>query len=177
MSTDYSRTMHLATYTTDEAPTELEARIHTTHVLVSVDQDEPAAVCTMEVLIANLRRLPVQLWLDPHGGRTPLRPEVLERMESLTAGIDPDRPLRLGRPSATTHVHVGTGATAAAVSGAADGHGTRIRPHGVPFPALSVPGTALGRRCSTTCSEGRGALLAVVGGVGGLVAGAPIGLS
>jgi hypothetical protein len=35
----------------------------------------------------------------------------------------------------------------------------------------------LGRRCSTTCFEGRGALSAVVGGVGGLVAGAPIGLS
>lgn len=145
MSTDYSRTMHLAAHTTDEAPTELEARIHATHVLVSVDPDEPAAVRTLEVLVANLRRLPVQLWLDPHGGRTPLHREVLERVESLAAGIDPDRPLRVGRPNApTTHVHVGTGATAAAVSGAADGHGTRIRPHGVPFPALSVPGTALG---------------------------------
>ena len=145
MSTDYSRTIRLASRASDQEPTALESRIQATDVLVSIDPDEPAAALTVEVVVANLRRLPVRLWLDSRGGRAQVGPKLLERLQSLAAGIDPDRELRVGRPSdPTVHVHVGTGATSAAASGAPDGHGTRIRPHGSHFPRTLAPGTGLG---------------------------------
>jgi len=143
-TTDYSRTLRLAATSAAEDESDLRTRLEGSAVLVTADPAAPAALTTLRVLVANLRRLPVQLHLDPAGGDQALAPQWVAEFEELAAGIDADRKLILARPAeATVHLHVGTSPTAL-VSGVADGHGARLRPHGHGFPSLVAPGTGLG---------------------------------
>lgn len=143
--TNYSRPLRLAAGSSGTDTTDLEARLEHTTVLVTADPEAPAAVATLRVLITNLRRLPIQLHLDPDGGAEQLPADLVAELEHLAIGIDPTRSLNLCRPpQAEVHVHVGTSSATAHVSGVADGHGTRVRPRGRPFSPLLAPGTGLG---------------------------------
>lgn len=145
LATDYSRTLRLAAGTAAQDEIGLKARLEGSAVLVTADPAAPAARSTLRVLVGNLRRLPVQLHLDPRGGDEPLEPQWVVELEELAAGIDADRKLLVARPAeATVHVHVGASVGGAYVSGVADGYGARIRRRGQPFPALVAPGTGLG---------------------------------
>lgn len=143
--TNYSRPLLLAVGSSGTDTTDLEARLESTTVLVTADPEAPAAVTILRVLVANLRRLPIQLHLDPDGGAGQLSTDLVAELEHLAIGIDSTRPLTISRPTqAVVHVHVGSSSGTAHVSGVADGHGTRVRPHGHPFPPLLAPGTGLG---------------------------------
>lgn len=143
--TDYSRPLRLAAKSASGTEPDLEGRIEGCAVLVTADPDTFRTRTTLRVLIGNLRRLPVRLHLDPRGGTDILGGALVDELEELASGIDPDRPLIIGRPTgAAVHVHVGTSAATALVRGVAEGHGTRLRPHAQSFPALSAPGTGLG---------------------------------
>lgn len=143
--TNYSRPLLLAAGSSGTDTTDLEARLQHTTVMVTADPEAPAAVTILQVLIANLRRLPIQLHLDPVGGADHLAEDLIAELEHLALGIDPTRPLNISRPThAVVHAHVGTSSAAAHVSGVADGHGTHVRPRGHPFPLLLAAGTGLG---------------------------------
>lgn len=148
MSTDhtnYSRPLRLAVGSSDANEADLRTRLEKSTVLVTADAEAPAVSSTLLVLIGNLRRLPVRLHLDPNGGDGELEPNLVSHLQELTAGIDADRSVSLTRSEDITfHVHVGTSSTSAHVSGVADGHGTRLRPNGIPFGSLQQPGTGLG---------------------------------
>lgn len=143
--TDYSRPLRLGAGSTADDPVDLEARVENSSVLITVDPSASAAVTTLKVLVANLRRLPVQLYLDPAHRDQHLDSNVISHLEGLAAGIDAKRRLHIERPSdVTVHVHIGASSTEALVSGIADGHGTRLRPRGEAFPNELQPGTGLG---------------------------------
>lgn len=143
--TNYSRPLLLAAGSSGTEGADLEVRLANTAVLVTADPEAPAAVTSLRVLVANLRRLPIQLHLDPDGGAKQLSAGLVVELEDLALGIDTVRPLNISRPKqAVVHVHVGTTSATAHVSGVADGHGTRVRPHGHPFPKLLASGTGLG---------------------------------
>ncbi|QGX08836.1 hypothetical protein EEW87_17680 (plasmid) [Janibacter melonis] len=142
---DYSRTLRLAAANAAHDEIALKSRLEGSVVRVSADPTAPAALITLQVLVANLRRLPVQLHLDPRGGDKEIPSRWLSDLEQLAAGIDPERPLVVtSRVGDGVHVHVGTSSTTALASGVADGHGTRIRPRGTGFSTLAAAGTGLG---------------------------------
>lgn len=144
-NTNYSRPLRLAAGSSGANEADLQTRLANSLVLVTADAKAPAVAATLRVLIGNLRRLPVQLHLDPNGGDGELAPNLVADLEQLTAGIDANRSLSVTRPEHVTfHVHVGTSSTSAHVSGVADGHGARLRPNGTPFGPLQQPGTGLG---------------------------------
>ena len=143
--TNYSRPLLLAAGSSGIDEADLEARLENSTVLITADATAPAAVTTLRVLVANLRRLPVRLHLDADGGAGRLDPGLVAELEQVAAGIDAGRPLSVNQPEeVSVHVHIGTSSATAYVSGVADGHGARLRPHGAPFPALQQPGTGLG---------------------------------
>jgi len=144
-ATDYSRTLRLAAGTAAQDESDLKARLEGSAVLITADPAAPVALTTLRVLVANLRRLPVELHINPAGGAEALDPQWVAELEELAAGIDTDRGLTVGLPTvATVHVHVGASGTGAFVSGLADGHGVRLRPRGHAFSSLVSPGTGLG---------------------------------
>jgi molybdopterin/thiamine biosynthesis adenylyltransferase len=143
--TDYSRSLLLATTATGEQADNLRARIEASRVHISVDATVPGSGIALRVLVADLRRLPVQLSLDPGHGPGRLTNDTIEKAERIAAGIDPERPLTVGTtPPNALHVRVGLDHTGAHITGAPDGHGTRLRRSGHPFPALHHAGSGLG---------------------------------
>jgi hypothetical protein len=143
--TDYSRPLLLAAGSAGEDASDLEARLESSTVLITADPELDTAATTLRVLVGNLRRLPLQVHLDPAGGSEPLDPSLVTELKALATGIDSGRPLVVGRPEVVTvHVHIGTSSSSALINGVADGHGTRLRPQGTPFPPLLQPGTGLG---------------------------------
>lgn len=145
MPTDYSRSLRLAGAATGEQPDDLRARIEATRVHVSVDTTVPGHSTALRVLLADLRRLPVQLSLDPGHRSNRLTDSTVAQLEHVAAGIDPDRPLTVGEPAPNAlHVRIGLDHAAAHITGAPDGHGTRLRTRGHPFPHLRHAGTGLG---------------------------------
>jgi molybdopterin/thiamine biosynthesis adenylyltransferase len=142
---DHSRTLRLASNAGSQAGSQLLDRLDRTHVLVTADPDQPGVSAALRVLVADLRRLPIQLHLDPRRGSRPLTADQLDQLAALAAGIDRDRPLHLGpAPHADLHLHLGTSPASATVSAVPDGHGTRLRRAGHPFPRLGAPGSGLG---------------------------------
>lgn len=124
---------------------DLETRVRDCDVIVTGDLDAPMLATTLRVLVANLRRMPVRLHLDPDGGQGTLPGNLVAELIALCAGIDPELPLSIGTPEGDpVWVHVGTSDVPALARGVADGHGTRIRPAGAAFPDLYAPGTGLG---------------------------------
>ncbi|WP_182920283.1 ThiF family adenylyltransferase [Nocardioides cavernaquae] len=143
--TNYSRPLRVAAGSSGTDEADLKVRLENSTVLVTADPAAPMAATTLRVLVANLRRLPVQLYLDPSGGEDRLGPGLVAELERLAASIDGARQIVVSRPErVTVHVHVGTSSTSAQVCGVADGHGARLRPKGVAFPPLLQPGTGLG---------------------------------
>jgi len=143
--TDYSRSLLLASTAAGEQPDSLRARIEASRVHVSIDATLPGSSTALRVLVADLRRLPLQLSLDPGHGPGRLTDDLIEQAERIAAGIDPERPLTVGTaPPDALHVRIGVDHTGAHVTGAPDGHGTRLRRPGHSFPALRHGGSGLG---------------------------------
>jgi molybdopterin/thiamine biosynthesis adenylyltransferase len=145
MTTDYSRSLRLAstssTTTTDAVRTQVEATI----VVVTVDATAPQASLTAAILLENLRRLPVQLHLAAAAGITPLPTETVDRITHRLAEIDPGRPLHHGMPAKKTiHLHLGNDPGVADITATADGHGVRLRRRGRAFASLAGIATGLG---------------------------------
>ncbi|MBM0227022.1 ThiF family adenylyltransferase [Micromonospora sp. ATA51] len=143
--TDYSRSLLLAATATGGEPESLRGRIEASQVHISVDLTVPGSSTCLRVLVADLRRLPIQLSLDPGHGSGRLGDDLLDQVVSIAAGIDPERPITVGAaPPDALHVQVGVDHAAAHLSGVPDGHGTHIRRPGQPFPKLRYAGSGLG---------------------------------
>ncbi|WP_199512175.1 ThiF family adenylyltransferase [Nucisporomicrobium flavum] len=145
MPTDYSRPLLLAGTAGGSEPDSLRARIEASQVHISVDPTVPGSGTCLRVLVADLRRLPVQLSLDPGRGSKRLGDDLVDQVLRIAAGIDPQRSIRVGgAPPDAVHVQVGVDHAAADLTGVPDGHGTRIRRPGYPFPRLEHAGSGLG---------------------------------
>ncbi len=147
MSTDYSRSVRLGGLAAGVDECTLRERMESSRIHLTADGRLSAAAETLEVLVANLRRWPVRLSLDPGRGPGRLDEGLVRRLVETAAGIDPDRPLRIGEAQggAPLRLHVGTAPpVGTAVAGVPDGHGARLRHTGHPFPRLNAPGTGLG---------------------------------
>jgi hypothetical protein len=122
-------------------------RMEASLVHLTADGRMPAVAETLEVLVADLRRWPIRLSLDPGHGPGRLDDALVRQLVETAAGTDPDRPLHIGAPPGETplRLHVGTEPPPdVAVASVPDGHGTRLRHAGHPFPQLNAPGTGLG---------------------------------
>lgn len=145
MPTDYSRSLLLAGTAADGAPATLRARIEAFKVHLSADIAVPGAETALRTLLADLRRLPLQLSLDADHGQGRLNDNLIDQIEHLAADIDPERLIRVGAaPSGALHIRIGVDHTAAHLTGAPDGHGTHLRRPGYQFPRLRHPGSGLG---------------------------------
>jgi hypothetical protein len=147
VSTDYSRSLRLGGLAAGVDESTLRERMEGSWIHLTADGRLPAAAETLEVLVADLRRWPVHLSLDPGHGPGRLGDELIRKLVKTATGIDPDRPLHIGdaQSQAPLHLHVGTAPpVGTAVAGVPDGHGARLRHTGHPFPGLNAPGTGLG---------------------------------
>ncbi|MBY8882719.1 ThiF family adenylyltransferase [Actinacidiphila acidipaludis] len=146
MSTDYSRSVLLGGRAAGVTNGALLARLRNSRVHLSAEAHLPGSVETLRVLVCNLRRWPIQLSVDPGSRTQQLDQDLLEELTAAAAGIDPDRPLRIGPVHGEAlHLHVGTRPPAdASVAGVPDGHGVRLRHRGHRFPRLNAAGTGLG---------------------------------
>lgn len=145
MPADHSRSLLLAKTAGGGEQDSLRARLEASRVHISVDTTVPGSITCLRILVADLRRLPIQLSLDPGRGTGRLSDELIDQAIQLAAGIDPDRPILVGsRPSSALHLQIGVDHAAADLSGAPDGHGTRIRRPGQSFPKLRHAGSGLG---------------------------------
>lgn len=144
--TDYSRGLRLAFSAARTPESALRNRLESTRIHVTADPNLPAITKSLAVLVADLRRLPVDLSIDPNGGTARLTDPVLAALQETADSIDPERPLHLGTaPRTVMHIHLGTSPpSTAAISAVPDGHGVRLRHHGHSYPRLASPGTGLG---------------------------------
>ena len=144
--TDYSRSLRLAGNAAQTTENALRDRLEATRIHLTADPDLPAIAKSLPVLIANLRRLPIDLSIDPRGGASELSGPLVAELQETTDGIDPERPLRLGAaPQSAIHIHLGADLpTSAVFSAVPDGHGVRMRRRGHGYPRLTSPGTGLG---------------------------------
>jgi hypothetical protein len=146
MSTDYSRGLRLAGAASGADTVTLRESLSATCVHLTADPNVPGVLAALSVLVADLRRLPYRLSLDPAGGTAPVPDTVLTELQTLVSGIDPDRPLRFtAAPATCLHVHLGVQPPpGAAFIGVPDGHGVRLRHRRHAFPRLNAPGSGLG---------------------------------
>jgi molybdopterin/thiamine biosynthesis adenylyltransferase len=142
MNTDYSRPLKLARHSTADVAG-LESRLHQTIIVVSCR--DRSYLSTLSVLLGNLRRLPIDLYLGSDC-RGALTDADLETLIGRAAETDPDRPIYIGEPPAppTLRLHVGPPSRPADISAAPDGHGVRLRRSGRPYPSQLAAGTGLG---------------------------------
>ena len=141
---DVSRSIKLAANVAAD-PIDLRHRLENSSVLITADPEAPALATTLRVLVGDLRRLPVQLHLDPSTGAGALATSLVDELAELVQRIDPQKPLILRGPiSHDIHLHVGTQNRDADVSGVADGHGARLRSRGTNFSEVFARGTGLG---------------------------------
>lgn len=145
MPTDYSRSLLLAGTVAGGEPDRLLAQIEASQVHISVDTTVPGSSTCLRVLVSDLRRLPIQLSLDPGHGTRRLSDDLVGQIAHIAASIDPTRPITVGAaPPDALHVQIGIDHAAAHLNGAPDGHGTHIRRPGHPFPKLRYAGSGLG---------------------------------
>jgi hypothetical protein len=144
--TDYSRSLRLAGNAARSDEQGLRDRLEATRIHITAEVDQPAISQALLVLIADLRRLPVQLSFDPHGAHAPVPDALVAEVQATADGIDPDRRVRIGHAlSGSLHLHLGAHPpTTATISAVPDGHGVRLRRRGHPYPRLNSPGTGLG---------------------------------
>lgn len=142
MNTDYSRPLKLAHHSTADAAG-LESRLHQTAVVVTCD--DRSHLSTLSVLLCNLRRLPIDLFIGS-ASRGALTDADLETLIGLAGEIDPERPIRIGEPPAlaTLRLHVGPSSRFADISAVPDGHGVRLRRRGLAYPSQIALGSGLG---------------------------------
>lgn len=145
MSTDYSRGLRLAATSSGTNSDALRAHVEAMTILVTIDATAAQASITAEVLLANLRRMPVRLHLATAAGVAPLPTDVVERIAHRLHEIDPDRPPYTGMPRGDAlHLHIGANPGIGEIAAVADGHGVRLRRRGHPFPQLVGAATGLG---------------------------------
>jgi hypothetical protein len=136
---DYSRVLKLAEGTGSGG---LIERLDATTVHVSWDDAATDELMgTIQVLVENVRKLPVRLTVNATSDAG-----VLEALRQATDGIDPTRPLGVEAAAAgDIHVHVGRAVPPTAhASAMPDGHGVHLRPAGAPAPAVVSRPTGLG---------------------------------
>ena len=136
MNGDYSRVERMAAAAGTGG---LERRLIDTNVHVTCDPVRSDLVPVVRLLVEDLRKLPVGLSADVADH------ELARDLATISAGIDPDRPLRVGpRPEGAIAVHVGTRPPPTVLASAVpDGHGVRLRPGGA-YPSPVAPATGLG---------------------------------
>ncbi|WP_433358734.1 ThiF family adenylyltransferase [Streptosporangium sp. CA-115845] len=99
----------------------------------------------LKVLLGDLRRLPIEISLDPGNSPERLSDQVIADIVEGTLGIDSDRPVTLTADTADLNIHLGPHPPAeTAISAVPDGHGVRLRHAGASYPSLSAAGTGLG---------------------------------
>ncbi|MCU1694671.1 MAG: ThiF family protein [Mycobacterium sp.] len=142
MSTDYSRPLKLASHSAEDI-VGLEDRLN--HTIVVVNCVDRTFLSTMSVLICNLRRLPIDLYIGSESWGA-LTAADLDTLITRAADIDPERPLRIGEPlnPATLRLHVGPTSRFVDISAVPDGHGVRLRRDGRAFPSHLATGSGLG---------------------------------
>jgi len=124
---DRSRATLLASRATGETTSQLEARLESASVVVSIEADVPGAIETGELLLSTLRRLPGTVGLDPSG----LNGQRVEELSETATKIDPSRGIRIGpaRPG-DQRVRIGSTRTVGTTLGLPDLHGYRLDPDG-----------------------------------------------
>jgi hypothetical protein len=122
---EHSRALKLGAGATGTEPETLRERLEAALVVVRVDPHLTGALLTARVLLTTLRRLPVQLALDPDQ----LAPtEIASLVEAATA-IDSSRPVMVSPASSGSRpicVHVGRRAPAPWLRVVPDGYGAHL---------------------------------------------------
>ena len=93
--TDYSRSLRLAGNAARTTESALRDRLESTRIHITAEPDLPAVTDSLAVLVADLRRLPVDLSIDPLGGTTRITDALIAALWNTADGIDPKRPLHL----------------------------------------------------------------------------------
>jgi hypothetical protein len=120
---EHSRPLRLAAGASGRGESELERALETARVVVSADAHLPGALLTTRVLLTTLRRLPGQLVLERSG----LPQTAVDEIAEAVTGIDPERPLTIGRASEpTVRLHIGTGRGDQAVRLVPEAHGAHV---------------------------------------------------
>jgi molybdopterin/thiamine biosynthesis adenylyltransferase len=142
VSTDYSRPLKAAEASGGQ-DIGLERRLEQTPVHVACDN--AADFPTLALLLANLRRLPIAIYVSPVN-QSSLSSADLDALYECAAAIDPDRPVLIDPPpSHALRLAVGMDVTQADISAIPNGHGTRLRRRGHHLPGPQLEGSGLGR--------------------------------
>jgi hypothetical protein len=119
----------------------LKEKMEQSKIRVSLDPSLPQAALTAQVLLTTLRRLPVQLELDPDR----LTDSLVGQLSSSVNAIDPEKLLVLGSASGhAVHLHVGIGAKDKAIRVVPEGYGAQIVAADRGPVTLGRPGNAVG---------------------------------
>jgi hypothetical protein len=127
VSLEHSRSIRFAEGVSRRKREDLEQHLDSTAVVLTVDRGIPQALLTGRVLLTTLRRSAGTLILVDDGTLSGFAAE----MEELTAAIDPQRPLRIVRPSEPVpdkaiRVHVGPTAPHRCIRIVPEGHGAHV---------------------------------------------------
>jgi hypothetical protein len=140
MDVRHSRALRLAGGVSAEAEQALLGRLEASRVVVAVGPGD-ASLQTTEVLVDTLRRLPIELVLDPGSS---LGAEEVGRIVAVAEGIDPVRGIEVGAAAgAHTLVAVGQDCADATVAGMPVHHGALVV-SGRPLEGSAVGASGLG---------------------------------
>jgi len=134
----HSRVTRLGATVSDANETTLADRLESASSQLSVDASLAGTSAVARVLVSTLRRQPGAIYFDPIGSD----PEFAHELAEIAAGIDPQRPLIVGRadnPTAALHIGLDERAPLRVI---ADGHGMRLARQGELM--LSRPPSGLG---------------------------------
>jgi len=143
VSVEHSRALLLAQSATSASPGQLEQRLDSSVVAISVDPGMPMSFLTAKVLVSTLRRGLGTLVLL----RESLPGPIVQDLEETAAAIDPGRPLRIetalpGEPA--VRLHIGTSITGRAVRVVPEGYGAHIATARAAVIRPRRPGNQLG---------------------------------
>ena len=125
MTLEHSRSLLLAEQATAHSRSELERRLESSVVAVSVDSTMPLATLTTRILLTTLRRGLGTLVLEPGD----LSLGEVEHLEEAVATVDPARGLLVrgeGAVDVTVRVHVGSSASGRAIRIVPEGYGAHV---------------------------------------------------
>lgn len=125
MMVEHSRSLLLAARATARSRSDLERRLGSSVVAVSVDSSMPLVTLTTRILLTTLRRGPGTLVLEPGG----LSLGDVEYLEQVVAAVDPARALsirRHGTADVTARVHIGPSSSSGAIRIVPEGYGAHV---------------------------------------------------
>jgi molybdopterin/thiamine biosynthesis adenylyltransferase len=139
MDLEHSRMLRLAKVVGANSEQTLLERLRRSRVVISFES-HPAYVDVAAILVETLRRLPIDISLDPGG----LRREVIEQIVARGVAIDPVRGVQVGAAERCLSVHVGGGGAGADLHGLPVHHGARLATARVVEGGASVTASGLG---------------------------------